>query len=498
MPSAGFPVNPYAQRTKKVPNPNTHRMKIRIGTIIKSGQFVSLLLALLALCHTVAPGTVGAESTIRYFRNDHGAGDRAARITRRGNFAPICSGENNRLRLSGLDLVRQFAGAQTCPGTNSSNRFDSELNHVFLIDDTEDLSGYLKEHLRQQNLLGRVDNKEVVRPGIRTFQSGGRTISFLTVGETVFRQRNLTPTNWFNVLNRLPRTSVAPLPAGNYGNQCAQADVPLPPIWRNERSDNTQWQYRGNLDPNEIIVSPRLRTVEVWAYTNSKGVCVALPRKTAPGPNTIDALGIICQSKRTGKACFWDNRKKRAPQQGTRILRGDTNGLTHNEMQDGSDLVQDCTQCHRGETVFLVPNGGPSPNAGFPLSLKARPATATTPALPAIDIFPSSRYEPIPTGRVSGPRLARTRWGNPAPFMNWEPTGSRSKCNGCHEIPALTNRYCDSVLKGVFEKNLMPPGGGWRNGRQFRDDFNTIAQGCNSLSRPVDLRALINNPPPSP
>lgn len=472
-----FANEPNYAKKKKTPNPNTLRMKIRMGSIIKSGRFVSLLLALLVVCHTTAPTPVSAVSTIRYFRNDHPAGDRAPRINHTENFAPICDGSRNNPplrgpRLPGLNLVRAFAGGQTCPGTNSSNRFDSEVTHVFLVDDTRPISGYLRDHLLQQNLLTRFANRHVVAPGIRTFQYQGRTVSFLVAGEIAFRRMRQDPARWFASLNNAPRAPAAPLIGMGrtaYMVQCAEANVPLPPIWKNDPAENaiSGWQYRGRL-LRPVDTATRFPITEVWAYQapGNQGICMALPRKNGTGNDTIELLGIICQSERTGKACFWDNINKTSGQR----LRGRlTNNMGPNDMQDGTRLFQNCTDCHRGKNVFLIPNGG------RPLSLHASPARASMPELPQLDTDPEVRYQPL-----SGAN-PRPTWVNPPPLI--QHNRNSNGCNKCHEIPALTTNYCRTVFEGVLENNFMPLSGNWRTG-QHLEDVRRIREECARLSPP--------------
>jgi hypothetical protein len=81
-----------------------------------------------------------------------------------------------------------------------------------------------------------------------------------------------------------------------------------------------------------------------------RGACIALPRGTGL-PGTL--LGIICQSATTGQACFWDNKRADDPNQrpvGWANLR-----LSIADLADGSNLQDNCTNCHRGNNVFLIP-----------------------------------------------------------------------------------------------------------------------------------------------
>ena len=450
---------------KIMPDLNTHKMKIRIAKLKRSGQFVSILLALLVVYHTTTPSPVNAEAVIFYFKHDYGPTDRVPIVNRTVNFTPICDGSRSNPplsgpRLPGLDFARKYAGGRSCPQTTDNNRFDSQLNWVFLIDDTQRLSDYLKNHLRQQNLLRQVNGDEVIAPGVRNFREDGnyQGMNVLVVGETAFRQVNSNPENWFNTLNSLvlnaPATPVRTM--SPYMTQCAAEDVPLPPAWRTDRRVNTAsgWQYRGHILRNLILDdNPRLPDADVWTYITQNGICIALPRKTDAG--RILSLGIICQSRQTGKACFWDNRRKRRDRlggAGTRIVDEALDGMEPSDMQDGSDVAENCTRCHRGDNVFLL----------IPHTTLAVPQSTTTGTrstrngLPVLetDLAPSLRYEPIPTGRTSAvPGRRALRWSNPAPSKR---KGS-SPCSRCHEIPALTADYCNTLIKPMIEKRLMPP-----------------------------------------
>lgn len=418
---------------------------------MKDGRFILLAFLLLTVCPIMVPTTARAASAIIYLSADYDGTGAAPFITNTADFAPICNGTGGSPRLPGLNLARAFAGGQLCPGTTESNRFTTEPIFVLLIDDTSALSAYLIDYLQTQNSLQQVSGRRVVAPGIRTFQVAGQSISVLMVGEMAYRQGGSNAVGWFTTLNTLPSAAFVAQPPrilSAYMTECSNAtnDVPLPPDWRNDRAQNTAlgWQFQGILPTNLVLASTEPVT-EVWTYTNSKGVCKALPRKNAGGD--IKLLGIICQSKQTGKSCFWDNVRNTGPNAGNRREGAATDNMKISEIQGGDELNENCTQCHRGNNVFLVPNAGNPLGAG---------------------IYPDrpSRYAPIPTGRMSGasvgpPPEVDTLWENPPASI---PKNTRGEsCSSCHEIPALTKKYCETLLKGVFDQDLMPPGGGWRS-----------------------------------
>lgn len=85
-----------------------------------------------------------------------------------------------------------------------------------------------------------------------------------------------------------------------YIDECAANGVPTPPDW-----GSSQWVHTGNLsDAQEFISVTSEARVHKYTPTNTEGACIALPRVSG---STIGLLGIICLSKQTGKACFWDN-----------------------------------------------------------------------------------------------------------------------------------------------------------------------------------------------
>ena len=429
-------------RRVKMRDKNVCKTTSIIKSILKIERLVVLMFLLLATYHIVAPIPASAVSAVFYIPSDYDGTAAAPIVNNTADFAPICNGSGGNPRLPGLDLVRAFAGGQTCPGTTESNRFTTEPNFVFLIDDTSPLSTYITRYYQSQNLLQQVGGRHVIAPGLRTFQLGSRSITFLFVGEMAYRQGGSNPANWFNTLNTMTGSSFVARTKSPYMTQCEAANVPLPPDWKNDRAQNTAlgWQYRGNLPTNLVLASTEPVT-EVWAYSDPKGVCMALPRKNAAGD--IKLLGIICQSKQSGKSCFWDNVQNTGPNAGDRLEGAATNNMKISEIEGAPELNENCTNCHRGQNVFLVPNDGP------PLSLEA----SSSPTLPEMDNEPTVRYQPL-----SG-TPPRPNWRNPPPFAQESASGCSQ---GCHEIPALTTNYCQTVLKGVFDKDLMPPGGGWR------------------------------------
>lgn len=200
-------------------------------------------------------------------------------------------------------------------------------------------------------------------------------------------------------------THLIPRDSHDYIQQCRDADVPIPPDW-----GSGDWQFIGEQDRTFIGTS---MTTEVWAYKSphSDGTCIALPRVTSD--ESIQLLGIICQSTATGKACFWDNVDKST---GLRITGADAENMKITDLQNGNLLAENCTQCHRGENVFLI-------HPGETIDLRSE----------GYELVPDIRYQPVST---------QAAWQNPSPHTEL----GDGACASCHEIPALTPSYCNSVL----------------------------------------------------
>jgi hypothetical protein len=244
--------------------------------------------------------------------------------------------------------------------------------------------------------------------------------------------------------------------ATSYIQQCRDAKVPIPPDW-----GSPEWKYQGELDKKYDFVRSGNRQTEVWAYPGRepKGVCLALPRYTKiDNEIVLTVLGIICQSKETGKACFWDN----LPRDSVERITGEAvKTMRISDIQDGSMLDENCTNCHRGHNVFLI-------HPGTALDLEH-----------TFDIHPDRRYEPI-----SG----QANWGNPPPLIKQ----GEAPCGSCHEIPALRDgnntsttqsSYCATVLAQA-SKLTMPYLGspaGWESPKPaYESHIRALKQQCDT------------------
>ncbi len=202
-----------------------------------------------------------------------------------------------------------------------------------------------------------------------------------------------------------------------YMDDCRAHRVPIPPDWA---ETGTAWQAQGTLTQN--LLRPG-EFAQVWTYSDpaEEGACIALPRGSgAPG----SLAGIICQSATTGHACFWDNIRRNGGPEVALGWRGQR--LVINQLKDGSNLNSPCTDCHRGNNVYLISPDDPTwgkvlrgplsgPSTGT-FSTRVRASTDNEGGHP--------RYIPITTV---------------PPRSGWVNTFATGGCAGsCHERPVVS------------------------------------------------------------
>jgi hypothetical protein len=211
-----------------------------------------------------------------------------------------------------------------------------------------------------------------------------------------------------------------------YMAQCRRRGVPIPPDWS---LSTTQWLYHGALRGASNLLDGAddpAATAEVWTWSDPlhRGACVILPRSAGGVRGGLS--GIICQNATSGFACFWDSRKRddANPTVETPALDWRRQTLRVNELMDASNLPDDngggvCTDCHRGENVFLM-----APDAA--------------PWRSVLEDAPISRIGANFTTRVES--SADTRGGKPryVPFAmgrpRWERNDPLPGCGGgCHD-----------------------------------------------------------------
>ncbi|WP_424967061.1 hypothetical protein [Dinoroseobacter sp. S375] len=143
---------------------------------------------------------------------------------------------------------------------------------------------------------------------------------------------------------------IASLSQTDYMRSCGADDVPVPPDFS---TNSSKWTFQGNL-ASTLIVQGQTAAVYTYASPSVRGSCIALPRGSG-GPSNV--AGVICQSAETGKACFWDNLEKGT---GDIIPFGNNAVIKIREMQDATELSQNCTSCHRGNNVFNISPDDPT------------------------------------------------------------------------------------------------------------------------------------------
>jgi hypothetical protein len=237
-----------------------------------------------------------------------------------------------------------------------------------------------------------------------------------------------------------PAAPAAPAPkAKSYIEECTANSVPIPPNW-----PDAKWISRGDLKTIFASFGSTVRT-EVYTYedTAGLGLCYALPRRDADG--TYQAIGMICQSRATGKACFWDNIDASTD---TRIT-GATISLDIPKLENGFVLAENCTNCHRGGNVFMI--------------------HPDTPLGAAKMRNPKVRYTPI----------GQTAWSNPPAIADI----GDGACSECHEIGAPNAAYCGFLAKAA--DLTMPPAPGtptgWANpGSDYKAHIDFLKSKCAS------------------
>ncbi|RYZ09719.1 MAG: hypothetical protein EOO73_02220 [Myxococcales bacterium] len=282
-----------------------------------------------------------------------------------------------------------------------------------------------------------------------------------------------------------------------YVQECAQAGVPTPPTWNYEDAfhqvNGSQWKRAGVIE-NEFISAAETAEAFYFESQSPPGVCIALPRSVFPagqtpeqGPPTyISLLGVICQGKQTGKACFWD--------QGEQYVAGGISPFTTLQFGDGplasafvggAELVGPgndnpggvCSTCHRGENVFII--------------------------------HPASPFGLIPNlmPNVWGEPLLPVGWpGNEGPTSLFAPSDTGT-CLGCHrsgatggrfpEVSNQTPAYCN-ILRTSFRKTMPLPPTGNEQAVNF-PPYQTLDSACNAPPAPASNPAqkmMSFDPPP--
>jgi hypothetical protein len=216
----------------------------------------------------------------------------------------------------------------------------------------------------------------------------------------------------------------------SYMADCREHEVPVPPDWSLQ---TTRWKLQGNLkDGTNLLDETQSQGQDAFVWTWSdpaiRGACIALPRS---GVSTRALLaGIICQSAYTGYACFWDSRLRNEadPMAESDKIDWTSQTLVISKLKDATNLTETgsgvCTDCHRGNNVFLISPDDPTWAKVLRGPLVTAPgSTFTTQVLASSD------------NRGGHPRFVPLA-GNRAGWTNeFAPLGG--DCNVCHENPDL-------------------------------------------------------------
>lgn len=236
-----------------------------------------------------------------------------------------------------------------------------------------------------------------------------------------------------------------------YVDDCRDKAVPVPPPW-----GDPGWEKQKTLKPEELwILNGKDMSAEVWTYRPKKGepgeggLCVALPRYSN---GTLIAMGIICQGKE-GYVCFWDLGAPTVDKPGGDPgQKANPKGVKVDDMPNGSNLKENCTECHRGSNGFIGHAG-----------------------IDTIGGESSKPYKPLSGGRTD------QVWSNPKAPGKFAPG-----CQACHVLPKLTRNYCLAVLKPALsspteagKKPLMPPPDEDASG--YKDDIEELRKACKEL-----------------
>jgi hypothetical protein len=237
-----------------------------------------------------------------------------------------------------------------------------------------------------------------------------------------------------------------------YLNECANAQVPIPPRINDMDPNGTAgWRSVGFIPQAEqfIIGSP----AEVRVFQDSNGMCIALPRYSDASLSTVALDGVICLSKITSKVCIWDNQMNGTTfsfPAGTKVPIGVPASLGGLYQAGGYELLNGqggvCTDCHAGENPYII---HPNANLGGGVlmgSLASPPFN--------LPMFAPNRYDPI----------VPAVW--PQNQLSMTPAYVPPVCNGCHaqggagRFPHLSTDlpdYCGTILQQAIA-STMPPG----------------------------------------
>ncbi len=216
-----------------------------------------------------------------------------------------------------------------------------------------------------------------------------------------------------------------------YTEKCADDGVPIPPPW-----GAGAWKNEGQV---KALFAGSTYT-ELWTWSGGGGSCAALPRYTTTAASPISLFGVICTSS-TGDTCFWDNLDKTS---GARLPVNA--GYRVGDGQGADQLGEVCTECHRGDNMWV--------------KLPTEPTKVLRPRK-------SAGWDAI---------HAPANWTN-GQAATAPPRGPR--CGGCHVTPVLTKDWCD-IAKSMVRRGVMPRKG-LKAGTALAAEWNLVKAACNAL-----------------
>jgi hypothetical protein len=242
-----------------------------------------------------------------------------------------------------------------------------------------------------------------------------------------------------------------------YTNECATANVPIPPpIGELDAAGLTGWKTEGFIPTNKQFITGT--PAELRSFQNGDGMCFALPRYTNATKTTVKLDGVICLSnKPSSNVCIWDNQMSGVGfnfPAGKKIPIGDVDSSVNTdgeyqaggfELNNGSGGV--CTDCHAGENPYII-----HPKADLGSGFLMENMTLPT--------FAPNRY--VPLIPASWPQNTASQAYAFVP----------QTCRGCHvkggagRFPHLSTEYntdlvngggyCQTILAQALTKTMPP------------------------------------------
>lgn len=231
-----------------------------------------------------------------------------------------------------------------------------------------------------------------------------------------------------------------------YMAECRKQGVPVPPDWH---PSTRAWTLHGDLSTGQQNLLQPGSGAEVWTYSDPqvRGACIALPRTTGGARGGL--AGIICQGATTGRACFWDSRRRddADPLSEQPPINWQRDGLSIAELKDATNLTERgsgvCTDCHSGTNAFLI-----SPDAAA-----WRSAIRTGGVGPTFTTELENEADP----RTGRPRYTAVTGINGAVRGGWTNDFVPGGCGGaCHEI-TRPERDAQAGRPPEYRIPAMPP-----------------------------------------